>query len=425
MAAPAPPSPDPCPPPCCPSCASCFRVAPHPHAPVALLPCAHSVCGLCGDAVLAGGGPCPVCQTPIVSTHPNVALGEAGEAAAAASIPPPAACEDCAREAADDAEYEVSPAVAKCAACDKKLCTLHGATHGKRRGHDASVPLDGAPIVARPAHDCQCATHAGNPISLFCNTDNTVMCGLCLAEGHLGHEFVKIAVATDALTAKVRALVDECARGADTLLRAIPDEEETKAALGIAKTAALSTLDSIASSLKTAVDAQCALLAQAVTDVYDERTKAVGVRLDTLTVSAAQLRSCGSVCGAALRGDSPVALARASQCGACVRTLATPPGPPVCPVIRVVANTDAVIAAIAAVATLDVGDPPAGVPVVSGTDVSSVGSDEASENTDREEEVAERADAAERRVLTVRARLQVCVRVCVCVRASVCVCVIG
>ena len=337
---------------CCPACAAWFRAHPHPHRPVTLAPCGHSLCGLCREGVVTGGASCPVCNGAVRELVVNVGLGEAGEAAfavgggsGAVSLP----CEDCTREAAADPDYQPSAASVKCSACDKACCTEHGIVHARKRGHDASIGLDSAfPECVEGAGAC--LAHPGNPLSFFCNTDKTVVCGVCAVEGHKDHTLLKLNSGSDSLGVEVRSAAARCVAGGDVAMGGVDVVVDAITALAASKSAAIAAFGGEISALKASLDAVNAEFARRVGEQHEDRLKVLETQRDALTVSGSQLRACGAMCDRALAGGSPLALARACESAHAMGGLLEPfLGPSVPGCVDMVADLSDLKAALASV----------------------------------------------------------------------------
>lgn len=152
----------------CPSCGADLRAFPHPHAPLLLSPCGHSLCGECVEAVACIPCPvCPVCAAPVADTHPNPALGALGEQLKA----------DRAEE--DDADAQ---------------------------GGEGPAP---EPFT--------CPHHPGTPLTHMCGDDHSALCAHCITSTHAGHAAVPFAAAAPLLS----SLSSQCDAGSAALSAAL------------------------------------------------------------------------------------------------------------------------------------------------------------------------------------------------------------
>ncbi|XP_072098593.1 E3 ubiquitin/ISG15 ligase TRIM25-like [Mobula birostris] len=176
----------------CPICLEVFRQP-------ATLPCGHSFCLACIERLweqpAAGGGySCPHCRqsfSPRPALRPNPILGGIAEELVA----------EAEAEAEADEEGEAGAGVTPCDVCPAarlpaaRSCLLCLASYCERhlRPHRLSAAFRDHPL-APPAADVgrrKCAPHRKH-LELFCRTDRTFICGLCLAAEHREHQVVSL-----------------------------------------------------------------------------------------------------------------------------------------------------------------------------------------------------------------------------------------
>ena len=85
------------------------------------------------------------------------------------------------------AECELKQATTHCSKCDQDFCTdcanrIHSKALQSHKQH--FTPASSKP--KKPASLGSCLTH-GDPLRVWCRTDEQVICGLCLFDKHKGH----------------------------------------------------------------------------------------------------------------------------------------------------------------------------------------------------------------------------------------------
>lgn len=313
----------------CPSCASDLRETVDDSIPMLLVPCGHSLCRACCDAVMTAqpidlfatepARPpqplCPVCRSGISSTSVNAGLAALGEAAVAdgdESVAVAMAAEGLQWCHACQSEGETVPSSFTCAPCGMGFCEPDAAKHRRRRPDHALLPVSEDVAVSLGSATCpRCPKHPGSEMNHFCVTDACVMCSECALYDHAGHEFGRGDTVIASLRGAVRDMRQVCNTGAATMQAGLAGVAETvkevKAAHQVTIPAFLASVEQI----KALLDARAAELVERVHRVYGDKMKALEGQEEELCVSAAQLAACVRVCDLALSSSVPSQLSRA------------------------------------------------------------------------------------------------------------------
>lgn len=301
----------------CPACAEDIRPLPDPHAPVLFVPCGHTVCGLCAEAILA----LPKSRAP----------------------------------SAPDAAVAPEPTCPQCPICSKAIGhTAPNSALGELAGPCHTVAGDAGPVPSAADH---CPLHPDHPLELYCKCEGTVICTKCALEVHKGHEFVTLCMAAEELSTVVTRVVKVCQEGAAVLRDGIPVVADTKAALKQAKAAAIDRLKATIVMLKKELDTHELSMTVQLTAVYDERMKALDAQVVELAVSVDQLQAATALCETARGTMSPLKLAQAVECGEKMSALVKPfEGPVASALVDIVSTPQLVVNAITSLSKLKVKD---------------------------------------------------------------------
>ena len=351
MAAPRPPSSHHDAVPVCPCCMMPFRGTQSDDTPCSFLPCGHTACASCAEAV-AASSICPVCST---STQ-GIVLQDLGLAAFAESVMKgggvlPAAssapmCADC------EGDEDVEPATHMCRSCsDLLVCAIHEPLHSRKKKHE-TVPLGTAP----PAGSGQCPLHPGTPCSRFCTTDNRVICAECALGEHASHSMQLLETCTVDFKSALADALAVCALGSSRAANGHAKLLQARQRLLDRKEVSCMRLEADAAAVKAAIDTHVSSVIAAASREVTLRLKAIDVQLDQLTVATNQLACAAAMCQRAVEAGSKLDCALALQSAARVAVLATPyQGPCVSTVVEVLSSLEDLISGIAGCTRLRLG----------------------------------------------------------------------
>ena len=74
---------------------------------------------------------------------------------------------------------------------------------------------------------------------MLCNTDKTVVCGVCMLKLHKGHDLPYLKFGTDARGVEDRAATARCAAGTDVMVNGVKVATDVITALAVSKTATM------------------------------------------------------------------------------------------------------------------------------------------------------------------------------------------
>jgi len=209
----------------CQSCERTFQKAGEPRSPLVF----DCLCVFCADcaateeakhlavndgATVADGIPCFDCKRPRTTPISKLKFSRPHIAAAikdAKAVPP--LCDLCGDE--DDAKQ----ATKFCPDCPRNQrlcddCFAFQHRSGSRKTH-SSVTIEehlssvqgGSQAATATADLPECRTHAGQPLQVFCDTCNVLVCAMCAVLEHNRHEVKPIAEATDEHKAMIEMAV--------------------------------------------------------------------------------------------------------------------------------------------------------------------------------------------------------------------------
>ena len=238
---------------CCPTCEEPFaRVQ---EAAPQLLPCGHSVCWSCANAMSNIATPlCTICGKDISGgLEANLLLLELVEG------------NECGTN---------EPATKKA----------------------KSVASSSAPATRLP----RCVKHPSVDASLYCDTDGVLVCVECAFSEHSQHDLSSVQDTSGNARKHLIELQDRLAAAPSQALSAIPRLEAARRRMVERYDASIARMESDAAAVKAAIDAHVAHTKAACSKELKAKLKALNAQIDALGVNAAQLSCASQLCSALL-----------------------------------------------------------------------------------------------------------------------------
>eukprot|EP00729_Bicosta_minor_P032914 gene32914-biopygen28634 len=257
------------------------------------------------------------CNIPVDELKLDVAAMNAANGASAQPTEAPT-CDNCEEEQAtkfcgDCKVYQQQMMCDACHAFLHKAAKKHGHAPIPIQEYLASPPRSAAAAAASTILSTMCSTHIGNPLLLFCETCNMLICGMCAAFDHAGHVYKEVKEAVDAHRDTIESLLAEVvvsrqeAIAATTAIKIIRGELEGN------RDAAIKLIDEGFNKLLRAIKQRRDALKKMVNDAYSEKDDALNLQITKLESIDSHSEIALKLVEATLKAASPIELLERKQ----------------------------------------------------------------------------------------------------------------